>query len=125
MAEEKEKADKEKGQENADASSPNNPKGGNVETASSEDPKTGEDDEAPPSPPVSSKSQRSILSNANSGSGRTDAHGNPIEKGSKQHRLTFRDEVEKEPLQEVQEVTVYKQQYMNDAEKQGCTCTMM
>mmetsp|Transcript_36813 Transcript_36813/g.66735 ORF Transcript_36813/g.66735 Transcript_36813/m.66735 type:complete len:90 (+) Transcript_36813:144-413(+) len=87
-------------------------------------------DGAPSSPAgiPSTQSQRSILSGMSERGERADAHGNKIEKGSKQHKATFKDEVEESPLHEVREVQSYKGAYtqnMGEGEKQGCGCSLM
>lgn len=84
-------------------------------------------DEEPAIP--SSRSQRSIISGMSERSDRKDAHGNAIEKGSKGHKASFRDEVAAAPISEVKEVVAYKSNYINsnfdDGEKQTCGCSLM
>mmetsp|Transcript_40856 Transcript_40856/g.113606 ORF Transcript_40856/g.113606 Transcript_40856/m.113606 type:complete len:94 (+) Transcript_40856:103-384(+) len=75
------------------------------------------------------KSQNSILS-GQSGRERVDSHGNPITKGSKSHRCSFRDEHDQTLcVHDVKEVTAYKTPYFGadyrEDDKQGCACTVM
>lgn len=77
----------------------------------------------------SGKSSHSIISGSVQRD-RVDAKGIAIQKGGKNHRCSFRDELdEKQPVHDVKEVTAYKTPYFNndyrDDDKQGCACTLM
>mmetsp|Transcript_87514 Transcript_87514/g.271971 ORF Transcript_87514/g.271971 Transcript_87514/m.271971 type:complete len:94 (+) Transcript_87514:180-461(+) len=77
----------------------------------------------------SGKSSTSIIS-GHSARERVDSHGNPIQKGSKNHRCSFRDEQDaSQAIHDVKEVTAYKTPYFGgeyrDDDKQGCACTLM
>mmetsp|Transcript_31543 Transcript_31543/g.85577 ORF Transcript_31543/g.85577 Transcript_31543/m.85577 type:complete len:96 (-) Transcript_31543:388-675(-) len=75
------------------------------------------------------KSSHSIIS-GHSERERIDAHGNLIQRGSKMHRCSFRDEKDAgQGVQDVKEVTAYKTPHFGadygDGEKAGCSCALM
>mmetsp|Transcript_47214 Transcript_47214/g.107107 ORF Transcript_47214/g.107107 Transcript_47214/m.107107 type:complete len:97 (-) Transcript_47214:198-488(-) len=77
----------------------------------------------------SAKSTHSIISGKTDRE-RVDTYGNLIQKGSKHHRCSFRDEQDaSQAVHDVKEVTAYKTPYFGadyrEDDKQGCACTLM
>mmetsp|Transcript_123945 Transcript_123945/g.246764 ORF Transcript_123945/g.246764 Transcript_123945/m.246764 type:complete len:101 (+) Transcript_123945:108-410(+) len=63
---------------------------------------------------------------------RCDSHGNTIQKGSKSHRCSWRDEMdEKKAVSDIKEVQAFKTHNLpnvgfdRDDDKQGCHCILM
>lgn len=74
-------------------------------------------------------SSHSIIAGKSGRMSRTDTHGNSIEKGKREHKVSFRDEANGAPVEDVKEVTAYKGgPFSMNADyggQSGCGCTVM
>lgn len=74
-------------------------------------------------------SAHSILAGKSGRLSRADTAGNTIEKGKREHKVSFRDEVEGAPVEDVKEVTAYKGgPFSMNADyggQGGCGCAVM